>query len=127
MQIHSLHLLGNWEQEEELGEGVSKYAYLNIYFFCYFVTLSRSSHFGPTVLLLLLVLTVTLLLGKLLLYISLLYLVASRKYLDNLYKVATNPNSALSQSEIINLIGKLNQALSLQQKRAGPHWGHMWH
>lgn len=53
MQIHSLHLLGNGEQEEELGEGVSKYAYLNIYFFCYFVTLSRSSHFGPTVWLLL--------------------------------------------------------------------------
>lgn len=88
MQIHSLHLLGNGEQEEELWVGVSKYAYLNIYFFCYFVTLSRSSHFGPTVL------TVTLLLCKLILSISLQYLVASRKYFDNLYKAAANPNSA---------------------------------
>lgn len=108
-------------KEKEVGEGVTKYAYLNIFFFCYFVTLSRRSHFGPA-LLLLLVWTVTLC------WLNTFCL--SRKYLDNLYKVAASPNSAqriISQSEMINLIGKLNQALSLQQKRAGPHWGHMWH
>lgn len=52
------------------------------------------------------------------------YLVKCRTNVDNLYAAA---RYIISQSEIMSLIGKRNQALNLQQKRAAPHWGHMWH
>lgn len=52
------------------------------------------------------------------------YLVKCRTNVDNLYEAARH---IISQSEIMSLIGGRNQALNLQQKRAAPHWGHMWH